>query len=178
MSIISKLRATFTGRQNGVEAELVPTARTEGAVEPIADSPLSAQQIELVQSTWKRVLPIADQAASLFYDKLFELDPEIKALFSHTEMEAQKKKLLQMINVAVNGLKRLDDIVPAVQELGKRHVEYGVQEAHYDTVGTALLWTLEQGLDEAFTSQVKNAWGATYTLLADTMKAAAATPLA
>jgi hemoglobin-like flavoprotein len=129
-----------------------------------------------VQSTWKSVVPISDQAASLFYGKLFELDPDTKLLFAQTEMEEQKKKLLQMISMAVNGLDRLDQIVPAVQALGKRHVSYHVQEDHYDTVGIALLWTLEQGLGDAFTPEAQAAWTATYTVLADTMKAVAEEP--
>ena len=89
-------------------------------------------------------------------------------------MEAQQKKLMQMITVAVNGLDRLDQIVPAVQELGRGHASYGVEDAHYDTVGAALLWTLEQGLGEGFTPEVQEAWTLTYTILADTMKGAAA----
>jgi hemoglobin-like flavoprotein len=129
-----------------------------------------------VQSTWKSVVPISDQAASLFYGKLFELDPDTKLLFAQTEMEEQQKKLMQMISVAVNGLDRPDQIAPAVQALGKRHVSYNVQDDHYDTVGAALLWTLEQGLGDAFTPEVQEAWAATYTILADTMKAAAAEP--
>jgi hemoglobin-like flavoprotein len=123
------------------------------------------------------VVPIADQAASLFYGKLFELDPDIKLLFAQTEIEEQKKKLMQMISIAVHGLGRLDQIVPAVQELGKRHVIYNVQNDHYDTVGAVLLWTLEQGLGDAFTPEVQEDWAATYTVLADTMKAAAEPPV-
>ncbi len=174
MSFLSKLFGAFTTNQGAIVTRSDSTAQSEFDTEPGVDSPLSARQIELVQSTWKSVVPIADQAASLFYGKLFELDPDIKLHFAQTEMEEQKKKLMQMINVAVNGLNRLEDIVPAVQELGRGHVNYGVQDDHYDTVGAALLWTLEQGLGEDFTPEVKDAWTVTYTVLADTMKAAAA----
>jgi hemoglobin-like flavoprotein len=129
---------------------------------------MTSEQIALVQSSFKQVAPIADQAAALFYKRLFELDPELKALFK-ADMVEQGKKLMQMISVAVNGLTRLDEIVPAVQQLGKRHVGYGVTPAHYDTVGTALIWTLELGLGSSFTPQVKDAWVAAYTLLAGVM---------
>ena len=135
---------------------------------------MSPTQIELVQSSWKKVVPIADTAAELFYGRLFELDPSLKPLFT-TDIKEQGKKLMQMISVAVNGLNDLEKIVPAVEELGKRHVKYGVKDEHYDTVGSALLWTLEKGLGDAFTPDVKEAWTETYTLLATTMKNAAAT---
>ena len=158
MRLIFKILGGFTGSQTAGVTTPVPAAQPELAAALSADNPISARQIELVQSTWKRVVPISDQAASLFYGKLFELDPDTKLLFAQTEMEAQQKKLMQMLSVAVHGLGRLDQIVPAVQELGKRHVHYNVQDDHYDTVGAALLWTLEQGLDDAFTPEVQEAW--------------------
>jgi hemoglobin-like flavoprotein len=129
-------------------------------------------QISLVQSTWKSVVPIQDDAAKLFYTKLFELDPMLKALFK-SDMAEQRRKLMTMIGTAVNALDRLDTVVPAVQALGKRHAVYGVSDGDYGTVGAALLWTLEQGLGQAFTADVKAAWAAAYGLLAGTMKAAA-----
>jgi len=135
---------------------------------------MTPQQVELVQSTWKQVFPIQEQAATLFYDKLFQSDPAIKNLFKGN-MKEQGKKLMTMINVAVNGLTQLDTIVPALQELGKRHAKYGVKDAHYATVGAALLWTLEQGLGTAFTVEAKQAWVATYGVLASTMQQAAKT---
>ena len=140
---------------------------------PGAESSLAVQQVALVQATWKQVLLIADQAAALFYNKLFDLDPNLKPLFK-TDMAVQGKQLMQMITVAVQGLHNLDRIVPAVQELGVRHVHYGVKAEHYDTVAVALLWTLEQGLGEVCTPEVKNAWATAYSLLATTMKEAAA----
>jgi hemoglobin-like flavoprotein len=131
----------------------------------------------LVQTTFAKVVPIADTAASLFYGRLFEIDPALRPLFKGDLVE-QGRKLMQMIGVAVNGLDRLDQIVPAVQQLGVRHLAYGVRDAHYATVAAALLWTLEQGLGADFTPEVRDAWTAAYTLLADTMKAAAATAAA
>lgn len=135
---------------------------------------MTPKQIELVQSTWKKVLPIADTAAEMFYARLFALDPAVKTLFKG-DMKAQGRKLMSLISTAVNGLTRLDSIVPAVQDLGRRHVTYGVKDAHYDTVGAALIWTLEQGLGDAFTTEVKTAWATAYGVLAKTMKDAAAT---
>jgi hemoglobin-like flavoprotein len=135
---------------------------------------MTPKQIELVQSSWKKVLPIADTAAEMFYAKLFSLDPSVKSLFKG-DMKTQGKKLMSMIGTAVSGLAQLDTIVPAVQALGRRHVNYGVKDQHYDTVGAALLWTLEQGLGEGFTAEVKTAWATAYGVLAKTMKDAAAT---
>ena len=134
---------------------------------------MSPEQVQLIRSSWDQVLPISATAAELFYGKLFELDPSIKPLFKG-DMTEQGQKLMKMINTAVNGLDRLDAIVPAVQQLGVRHVAYGVRDEHYDTVGAALLWTLEAGLGDAFTDEVKDAWATVYGVLADTMKAAAA----
>jgi len=135
---------------------------------------MTPKQIQLVQATWAKVLPISDTAAELFYAKLFTLDPALKPLFKG-DMKAQGRKLMIMIGTAVNGLTKLDEIVPAVQALGRRHAGYGVKPAHYGTVATALVWTLEQGLGDAFTPEVKEGWVAAYTVLAKTMQDAAAT---
>ena len=128
---------------------------------------ITEQQITLVQSSFKQVVPIADVAAELFYGRLFELDPALQPLF-RGDMKEQGRKLMQMLSVAVNVLKSLEKIVPAVQDLGRRHVAYGVREQDYQTVGAALLWTLEQGLGSEFTPDVKEAWTAVYTLVATT----------
>jgi hemoglobin-like flavoprotein len=133
---------------------------------------MTPEQIQLVKNSWGQVVPIADKAAELFYGKLFELDPSVKPLFKG-DMVEQGRKLTKMINTAVNGLDRLDAIVPAVQQLGVRHIAYGVRDEHYDTVGAALLWTLEAGLGEGFTDEARDAWATVYGILADTMKAAA-----
>ena len=134
---------------------------------------MTHEEIELVKTSWTKVEPISDVAAELFYGKLFEIDPTLKAMFSD-DIEEQGKKLMMMINTAVNGLDRLEQIVPAVQARGERHVGYGVTDGHYDTVGEALIWTLGQGLGDGFTDDVKAAWLTTYTLLANTMKEGAA----
>lgn len=134
---------------------------------------MNAQQVALVQSSFARVQPIADTAATLFYDRLFTLDPELRPLFKG-DLAEQKRKLMTMLAVVVNGLSRLDQIVPAVQALGRRHASYGVHDEHYATVGAALLWTLGQGLGDGFTADVEAAWTAAYTLLAETMQTAVA----
>lgn len=134
---------------------------------------MDAKQISQVQSTWRMVLPISEKAADLFYDRLFEVDPSTKVLFKGG-MKTQGRMLMDMITAAVNGLNDLDGLVPKVQGLGRRHRDYGVQERHYDSVALALLWTLEQGLGDAFTTEVKTAWTETYTLLAGVMKEASA----
>lgn len=133
---------------------------------------MTPEHKQLVQDTWEQVAPIADTAAELFYGHLFELNPTLRQLFAATDMQAQGKMLMQMLAVAVKGLDNLDQLVPAVESLGRRHVRYGVKVAHYDTVGAALLWTLERGLGEAFTPGVQDARAEAYTLLARVMKAA------
>lgn len=134
---------------------------------------MTPEQIELVKTSWAKVAPIAEQAAEMFYAKLFELNPDLKSLFK-SDMKGQGQKLMAMLNTAVNSLDKLEEIVPAVQASGRRHVDYGVKDEDYDTVGEALLWTLGQGLGDAFTDEVKEAWVTTYMLLATTMKDAAA----
>ncbi len=137
---------------------------------------MTPEQIELVRESWAKVRPISEQAAELFYGRLFELDPALKPLFKG-DMKTQGGKLMTMLHTAVTGLTRLEAIVPAVQALGRRHVDYGVKEADYDTVGAALLWTLGQGLGEGFTPEVEAAWTEAYTVLSTTMKEAAAQPV-
>ncbi len=137
---------------------------------------MTPEQIARIQTSFAQVLPIADAAGTLFYGRLFELDPSLKPLFTG-DIPEQARKLMAMLKVVVNGLHRLDQLVPAVQELGRRHARYGVTDAHYDTVGAALLWTLRVGLCDAFTPEVAAAWATAYALLADTMKAAAAEAL-
>lgn len=134
---------------------------------------MTPEMIEHVQNSWEKVKPISETAATLFYGRLFELDPSLEKLFSG-DMEEQGKKLMTMLGTAVAGLRNLEAIIPAVEALGKRHVGYGVEAAHYETVGAALIWTLSQGLGEAFTDEVETAWVETYNTLATTMKAAAA----
>ena len=133
---------------------------------------VSPTQISLVQNSWAKVGPIAETAADLFYSRLFELDPSLRELFPE-EMSEQKKKLMQTLAVCVNGLNELAEIVPAVQALGKRHVDYNVKPEQYETVGVALLWTLEQGLGEAWNADLAEAWTEVYGVLSATMKEAA-----
>jgi hemoglobin-like flavoprotein len=127
----------------------------------------------LVRDSFAKAVPIAPAAAAMFYDRLFALDPSLRPLFKG-DMAEQGRKLMAMIGTAVANLGKLDVIIPAVQELGRRHVGYGVQPAHYDTVATALLWTLEQGLGADFTPATRAAWTEAYSILAGVMKDAAA----
>ena len=127
----------------------------------------------LVRDSFAKVVPIAPQTAALFYGRLFTLDPSLKPLFKG-DMTEQGRKLMATIGTAVANLDRLETIVPAVQDLGRRHASYGVQPTHYDTVASALLWTLGQGLGDAFTQPVKAAWTEAYTILATVMMDAAA----
>src|SRR5262245_21873099 len=133
---------------------------------------MTPEYIALVQPTFADVLPMADAAASLFYERLFTLDPTLRSLF-HSDLHEQGRKLMAVLQLVVAGLSRLEELVPIVQALGQRHRGYGVRDAHYATVGVALLWTLQEGLGERFTPEVQAAWTSAYTLLADTMRAAA-----
>jgi len=132
------------------------------------------QTVYHVQSSWKVVEGIAPQAAALFYTNLFEADPTLKSMFKG-DMEAQGKKLMLMIGAAVGKLGELDSLVPILQNLAKRHVSYGVKDAHYDTVGAALLKTLEQGLGPKFTPEVRASWTEVYGLMAKVMTSPANT---
>lgn len=127
--------------------------------------------VGLVQSSFRKIVPIADQAAALFYARLFELDPALRSLF-RGNIEEQGRKLMSMLAMTVASLDRLDSLVPAIRALGARHNHYGAIEEHYASVGAALLWTLEKGLGPEFTPAVASAWTQTYTLLANIMIAA------
>jgi hemoglobin-like flavoprotein len=136
---------------------------------------MNTEKIALVRSSWQQVLPIKDTAAELFYGQLFELDPSLRHMFKG-DMVEQGRKLMAMINTVVNSLDKLGPILATIQEMGRRHVDYGVKEAHYDTVGSALIWTLGKGLGDGFTPAVKDAWVEAYTILSSAMKQAAYTP--
>jgi hemoglobin-like flavoprotein len=133
---------------------------------------MTHEEKKLVQESFEMVRPIAEQAAQLFYRRLFELNPKLRLLFRNN-MEEQGRKLMQMLGMAVKGLERLEELLPAVRALGERHTAYGVMDEDYETVGAALLWTLEAGLGRAFTPAMKEAWLKVYELLAGTMKEAA-----
>jgi len=133
---------------------------------------MTKEQIQVVQHTFNKVKPISSTAAQLFYNRLFDVDPSVRALFKG-DMNEQGAKLMQMIGVAVAGLGSPESIAPAVTELGRRHVGYGVDEGHYATVRATLLWTLKQGLGADFTPEVEVAWGTAYDFLATVMQQAA-----
>jgi len=134
---------------------------------------LTSTDIALVRASFARVATIQAAAADLFYDRLFVIAPRLRGLFP-ADLRQQKSKLMQMIAAAVAGLDDLDKLVPAVQALGARHAGYGVVAADYTVVGEALLWTLEQGLGEAFKPEVRSAWAKVYEVIATTMQAGAA----
>jgi hemoglobin-like flavoprotein len=130
---------------------------------------MTPRQKELVRDSFALVEPIADAAATIFYDRLFALDPNLRRLFAATDMAAQRKNLMQTLTVVVRGIDRLDNLVPAVEALGRRHAGYGVRAEDFETVGAALLDTLEVGLGEAFTMETRDAWLAAYGILASVM---------
>jgi hemoglobin-like flavoprotein len=129
---------------------------------------MTPQQVEQVQANFAKVVPIADQAAALFYQRLFDMAPEVRMLFKG-DMAGQGRKPMTAIATVVNSLGDIDAVAPAVCDLAKRHVAYGVQPEHYELVGAALLWTLEQGLGSDFTRAVSDAWTTAYGAVSQMM---------
>ena len=129
---------------------------------------MTPDQVKLVQQSFAKVAPIADQAAMMFYDRLFEIAPAVKSLFP-ADMSEQRRKLMATLTIVVNGLSNLEQILPAVAALATRHVAYGAKAEHYPVVGATLLWTLEQGLGEAWTAELAAAWTAAYATLSGYM---------
>lgn len=134
---------------------------------------MNTQEIQTLQQSFSLVEPIAETAASLFYGRLFELDPALRPLFK-SDLKAQGEKLMSSLKLVVTGLNNPERIIPAVRSLGQRHAGYGVQPEHYNTVGAALLWTLEKGLGTAYTPEVEAAWVSAFGLLSGLMQEAAA----
>lgn len=135
---------------------------------------MTPEQKRILRETWALVTPIADTAARLFYDRLFEIDPSTRPLFQDTDMAAQREKLMATLAGVVDNLDDLEALVPAIEDLGRRHVNYRVSDAQYDSVGQALLWTLAQGLGTAWTAEAEAAWTDAYTTIAGIMRKAAA----
>jgi hemoglobin-like flavoprotein len=133
---------------------------------------MTPDQVKLVQQSFAKVAPISATAAVLFYDRLFEIAPQVRAMFP-ADMSEQRKKLMAMLAAVVNGLANLESILPAASALAKRHVAYGAKAEHYPVVGSALLWTLEKGLGEAWTPELADAWTAAYGTLSGFMIAEA-----
>jgi len=129
---------------------------------------MTPDQVKLVQDSFAKVVPISEAAAMLFYDRLFEIAPQVKAMFP-ADMTEQRRKLMIMLAAVVNGLGNLQSILPAASALATRHVAYGAKAEHYPVVGAALLWTLEKGLGDGWTAELAEAWGAAYGTLSGYM---------
>jgi hemoglobin-like flavoprotein len=138
---------------------------------------MTPAQIADVRASFAAIRPIADTAAWLFYGRLFELDASLRPMFKR-DMDEQGRLLMQVIGVAIASLDRIETLMPTLREMGRKHAGYGVQARHYDTVGAALLWTLERGLGEAFTPPMRESWTTVYGLLAQVMQDGAAMPKA
>jgi nitric oxide dioxygenase len=135
---------------------------------------ITAAQIDLVKETWGTVVPIADTAAQLFYDRLFATSPQLEPMFAGTDLPQQRKKLVKAINTVVVSLDRIETLLPVIRDMGRRHVGYGAEAAHYGQVGSALLWTLETGLGDAWSDDAAMAWTKAYQMLAEVMLEGAA----
>ena len=134
---------------------------------------MTPEQQDLVRESWQRFDPTAREAGVQFYERLFELDPMAQQLFAGVDMAEQERKLMAMLAQIVQAIDRPEDLVSSVAALGRRHVHYGVKDADYESVGAALLWTLEQGLGDAFTPDVRAAWAEAYLMVATVMRRAA-----
>ncbi|MDH3579709.1 MAG: globin domain-containing protein [Hyphomicrobiales bacterium] len=135
---------------------------------------MTPTQTKLIRETWDKVVPIADDAARMFCQRLFEIDPGTKSLFAETDMAQQRGKLLKALGLVVEHADKPENLAPVLEELGRSHVRYGVKDKHYESVGAALIWTLEQGLGAAFTGAVRSAWTKLYTIVSEPMRRAAA----
>jgi hemoglobin-like flavoprotein len=133
---------------------------------------MTPDQVKAIQDSFAKVVPISEQAAALFYGRLFEIAPAVRPLF-RGDMIEQGRKLMATLAVVVNGLNNLESVLPAASALAKRHVDYGVKAADYAPVGAALLWTLERGLGAAWTSDLAAAWTDAYGTVSDFMIAEA-----
>jgi hemoglobin-like flavoprotein len=131
---------------------------------------MTPESIASVRKTWALVAPVADTAAESFYQRLFALDPRLRLMFSGTDWAAQRRKLVHAINLAVASLDKIEELAPTLEALGSRHASYGVQDSHYDTVGEALIATLERGLGEAWTAEAAAAWKEAYRIVAAGMR--------
>jgi len=129
---------------------------------------MTLEQVAVVQQSFAKVAPIADRAAVMFYDRLFEIAPQVKAMFP-ADMAEQRQKFMAMLAVVVNGLSNLESVLPVASALAKHHVTYGAKPEHYPVVGSALLWALERGLGDAWTKEVADAWTAAYGTLSGYM---------
>lgn len=136
---------------------------------------MNSDTVLLVQQSFTKVVPIAGQVGEIFYSRLFETHPAVRPMFAD-DIKPQAKKLVQMLAMVVNGLDKLDTLLPAVQDLARRHKTYGVVDAHYPAVGETLLWTLEQGLGDDFTPELRQAWTTAFQTLAGVMIAAGSEP--
>ncbi len=134
---------------------------------------MSPETVKMVQESFQKVAPIADKAADIFYDRLFEVAPQVRPMFP-AEMSNQKEKLMKTLGVAIQNLHQVETVLPTIKELAVKHIDYGVKDEHYDIVGGALLYTLEKGLGDAWTSELKDAWAEVYNTVATVMKDAAA----
>src|SRR5580704_16557341 len=134
---------------------------------------MTPEQVKLVQQSFAQVAPIADTAATLFYERLFVIAPEVKPLF-RGDMAQQRNTLMATLAAVVAGLGNIESILPVASALAKRHVGYGVKPEHYAPVGAALLWTLERGLGPAWNGEIAAAWSAAFGTLSQFMIAEAA----
>lgn len=134
---------------------------------------MTPEQQSLIQDTWAQVVPIADQAAGLFYDRLFEIDPKVRELFASADMATQGSRLISALNFVLTSINQIETTIPTLQALGRRHAGYGVVEKDYQTVGEAFLWTLATALKEQWTLETESAWAKAYGAVSDVMIAAA-----
>jgi hemoglobin-like flavoprotein len=129
---------------------------------------------QLVTESWKSLAPNGAMVGAIFYRRLFEIDPTLRPLFARVPMDDQIHKLVTMLDLVVHWLDLPERLVPVLKQLGERHTKYGVQDEHYTKVGTALLGTLEEGLGDKFTPELRSAWTEAFLLISSLMRRGAA----
>jgi hemoglobin-like flavoprotein len=136
---------------------------------------MTPEQKDILRDTWRSIVPIADHVAELFYDRLFEIDPGARSLFTRAAMPGQRRSLMFSLSLFIHGVDQLESLIPMIEALGRRHTGYGAIDAHYFSAGTAMLWALEQGLGDAWTPEAADAWSSAYVIVAAAMLEASKT---
>ena len=129
---------------------------------------ITPEQVRLVQASFTPLLPMAEAIGEMLYSRIFELAPEARDLFED-DIRPQVKRLMAAVKVAIDGLSRVDEVAPFLVRLGAQHARYDVRPEHFTVGGEALLWTLEQGLGDSFTAELRDAWAAAWDVVAGAM---------
>lgn len=135
---------------------------------------MTPERRQLVTDSWKQLAPNAALVGQIFYRRLFEIDPKLRPMFTASLLDEQIRKITTMLDLIVHWLDVPERLVPVLKQLGARHGTYGVLDEHYAKVGSALIATLEEGLGDKFTPELRGAWTEAYLLISSLMRRGAA----